>query len=63
MSTEDRQLFLSNLATDVSEKDNLAKQHPDVVQGLRKLHDDWLAANKALLPAEASVQDKKGNEQ
>jgi len=56
-------LFLSNPATDVSEKDNLAKQHPDVVQRLRKLHDDWLAANQALLPAEASVLDKKGDEQ
>ncbi len=61
LTAEDKQLFLANLATDISEKTNLAKQHPDVVQRLGKLHDDWFAANKQLA-AEAAVQDAKGNE-
>ncbi len=35
-------LFLANLETDESEKDNLASQHPDKVDQLKKLHDQWL---------------------
>ncbi|HLX65159.1 MAG TPA: sulfatase-like hydrolase/transferase [Planctomycetota bacterium] len=62
LAADDKQFFLSNLATDVSEKTNFAAQHPDIVQRLRKLHDDWFAANK-LPVAEAPVQDKKGNEE
>ncbi len=37
----DRKLFLVNLEQDVSELKNLAPKHPDVVQRLRKLHQDW----------------------
>jgi arylsulfatase A len=35
-------MFLANLAEDVGEKKNLADERPDIVQRLRKLHDDWL---------------------
>lgn len=62
LRVEDRPFFLSNLATDVSEKTNLAKQHPEVVLHLRKLHDDWLAASQTP-PAQGAVKDKRGNEQ
>jgi arylsulfatase A len=58
----DRRLFLANLAADVSEKTNFAMRHPEVVQRLQKLHNAWLAANKSLVPADANVQDTKGNE-
>jgi len=34
-------LFLSNLAEDIGEKKNLAAERPDVVERLRKLHDEW----------------------
>jgi arylsulfatase A-like enzyme len=36
------QVFLSNLAKDVTETQNLAKEHPDVVKRLTKLHSEWL---------------------
>jgi arylsulfatase A len=58
----DKKLFLSNLALDVSEKKNLAREHPDVVERLLKLHDQWLASQKATAAA-SPYQDKKGNEQ
>lgn len=54
-------LFLSNLATDVSEKENLADAQPDVVKRLQQLHDDWRNSLKnpvSNLPA----HDKDGNE-
>jgi len=34
-------LFLANLAADVGEKKNLAAERPDIVERLRKLHEDW----------------------
>ena len=34
--------FLVNLAKDISEQTNLAAQHPDIVQRLTNLHNDWL---------------------
>jgi len=36
--------FLVNLADDPSERANVAAAHPDVVQRLERLHDDWAAA-------------------
>lgn len=33
-------LFLSNLSQDISEKSNVADQHPDIVKKLRKIHTD-----------------------
>ena len=36
-------LFLVNLNEDVSEKVNVASAHPDKVQELLKVHEDWLA--------------------
>lgn len=36
-------LWLSNLAADVAEKNNLADDRPDLVARLKKLHDDWAA--------------------
>ncbi|MFA6564237.1 MAG: sulfatase-like hydrolase/transferase [Verrucomicrobiia bacterium] len=34
-------LFLSNLAEDVGEKKNFAAERPEIVERLRKRHDDW----------------------
>ena len=34
-------LFLVNLKESVSEMKNLAANHPDITQRLKKLHDDW----------------------
>ena len=61
LSKDDKKLFLSNLLTDVSETRNLAKKHPDIVARLKKLHDDWLAAQQP--PANRPSRDKTGNEQ
>ncbi len=36
-------VHLYNLAEDPSETNNLAKQHPEVVHRLRRLHNDWRA--------------------
>jgi len=36
------QLFLVNLAEDVTEMKNLAGQHPDVVACLKKQHESWI---------------------
>ena len=33
--------FLSNLADDVTETKNLAEAHPDIVQRLTQLHEEW----------------------
>jgi ABC-type nitrate/sulfonate/bicarbonate transport system substrate-binding protein len=33
--------FLSNIAEDVTETTNAAKEHPDVVARLTKLHQEW----------------------
>jgi arylsulfatase A-like enzyme len=62
LSADDRKLFLSDLAADISEKTNHAPQHPEVVTRLSKLHNDWLAANKPPSPESAPSQDKRGNE-
>ena len=35
--------FLSNLATDISERTNFAARHPDVVERLTRLHEEWLS--------------------
>ncbi len=37
-------LFLANLASDVTEKENLESKHPEVVSRLQALHDQWLAS-------------------
>ena len=38
-------LFLVNLKESVSEMKNLAENHPDITQRLKKLHDDWAVNN------------------
>jgi arylsulfatase A len=38
-------LFLVNLKESVSEMKNLAANHPDITQRLKKLHDDWVVNN------------------
>lgn len=43
LSSEDKELFLSNVAEDPSERNNLARQHPEIVRQLSALHSDWLA--------------------
>ena len=39
-------LFLVDLSRDIGEKNNLAKKHPDIVERLKKAHDDWAKAAK-----------------
>ena len=39
----DDKVFLSNLGRDVSERNNLAAKHRDVVEKLTKLHESWAA--------------------
>ena len=39
--TEDDKLFLVNLAQDVTEMKNLAKDHPGVVERLKQYHEEW----------------------
>lgn len=63
LTADDKRLFLSNLATDVSETTNLASQHPQLTARLESLHDDWLAASLQPPVAPAPVQDEQGNEQ
>jgi hypothetical protein len=62
LSNEDKKLFLSNLAEDISETRNLAKENPNVVARLKKLHDDWYTQQQP--PShERPSRDKQGNEQ
>ncbi|MBN2310543.1 MAG: sulfatase-like hydrolase/transferase [Candidatus Hydrogenedentes bacterium] len=42
--TESDKLFLSNLAEDIGEMTNLAGDHPEVVERLRRLHEEWIAS-------------------
>jgi len=35
-------LFLSDLAQDIGEKHNFAADHPDIVERLSDLHDQWV---------------------
>ncbi len=41
--TKDDQLFLVNLNEDISEMNNIAKQHPEKVQKLKTLHEKWIS--------------------
>lgn len=45
---DDKELFLANLDADVSEMNNLAAAHPEVVEELQHLHDDWAAGLHAV---------------
>jgi transposase len=35
-------IFLGNLADDKPELENYAEQHPEIVQRLMKLHEEWV---------------------
>lgn len=61
LSAADKKLFLANLRDDVSESRNVADAHPEVVQRLRQLHDDWFKAHQHEAEDSPS-QDKAGNE-
>jgi len=43
LSSEDKKLFLANLAMDVTESENLASKYPEKVADLKKQHDEWYA--------------------
>ena len=58
---EDKKLFLANLAADVSERRNLAGEHPDVAERLLKAHQQWTALQPQPLGKHES-RDKAGNE-
>jgi arylsulfatase A-like enzyme len=62
LTAEDRRFFLSNPAADPSEKTNQAASHPEIVQRLRKLHDDWFAASSSVATPDQPSRDAKGNE-
>lgn len=51
LSAEDKQLFLSNLDIDPSERKNFASQQPEMVQKLKRTHDSWYASATAADPA------------
>ncbi|MCB9767789.1 MAG: sulfatase-like hydrolase/transferase [Candidatus Omnitrophica bacterium] len=38
----DEKTFLSNLSVDATERNNIAKDHPDIVDELTQLHDAWI---------------------
>lgn len=64
LSNEDKKLFLANLAQDIGEKKNVAKENPDVLARLLKLRQEWYAANKGAAQGMGkAARDKKGNEQ
>ena len=44
--TGNDKLFLSNMARDATERNNIAAEHPDVVKRLQALHDAWAAEVK-----------------
>ncbi|MEM7010198.1 MAG: sulfatase-like hydrolase/transferase [Verrucomicrobiota bacterium] len=44
LTPEDKKGFLSNLAEDVGETENLAKEKPEVLQQLLKIHEDYRAS-------------------
>ncbi|MBM3832174.1 MAG: DUF229 domain-containing protein [Verrucomicrobia bacterium] len=44
LTDEDKKLFLTNLAQDVSEQTNLAKAQPDILRRMLKLREDWISA-------------------
>jgi arylsulfatase A-like enzyme len=62
LTAADKKFFLANLATDISEKTNHAAEHPEIVERLRKLHEDWFATAKPSAPTDSPSQDAKGNE-
>ena len=43
LGREDRKFFLSNLAMDITESENLASKYPEKVAELKKQHDEWYA--------------------
>jgi arylsulfatase A-like enzyme len=61
LNAADKTLFLANLREDISESHNLADAHPELVQRLRALHDDWFNAHRHQA-TDAPAQDKAGNE-
>lgn len=61
LTPADKELFLANLESDPSERENQATAHPEVVGRLRRLHEEWLQASEAP-PAGLAPQDKAGNE-
>jgi arylsulfatase A-like enzyme len=61
LNAADKTLFLASLREDISESHNLAGAHPEIVQRLLVLHDDWFNAHQPQA-ADAPAQDKAGNE-
>jgi arylsulfatase A len=61
LASADKKLFLANLRADVMESTNHAAAHPDVVERLRRLHDDWFKAHRKEA-ADAGDRDAAGNE-
>lgn len=61
LSAADKQLFLANIVDDASEARNLAKDHPEVAERLRRLHQEWFARQKKPALTTPS-RDKAGNE-
>lgn len=47
LTPADKRLFLSNLADDLGETRNHAAEHPEIVEQLKALHEQWLAKCQA----------------
>ena len=56
LSSEDKQLFLSNLAMDITESENLASKYPEKVAELKKQHDEWYAKAQQSLEYNAKIK-------
>lgn len=63
LSPEDKRLFLSDLETDLGETSNHAKDYPDIVAQLTKLHEAWADPLEDASGEARPERDKKGNEQ
>ncbi|MCX7015657.1 MAG: sulfatase-like hydrolase/transferase [Candidatus Sumerlaeota bacterium] len=60
---DNKKLFLSNLAEDVGEMHNLAKEHPEIVERLTALHDAWLKDVRPKAPKPAPPTGGKARKQ
>jgi arylsulfatase A-like enzyme len=43
LNVADKELFLSNLTDDPSERKNFAERNPEIVSKLKSAHDNWYA--------------------
>jgi arylsulfatase A len=52
LTADDKKLFLANLAEDIGETTNVAADHPEIVEKLQALQEEYAADIEASLPAD-----------